>query len=319
MGFKKLQGSAKWMFVFLTLLLVFVGCAPKAQGEVAQKGRPFVLSTTAMIDDLVGKIGGDLIEHASLVREEMDPHSYELVKGDDEKIKRAALVIGNGLNLEHGASLRFQFEKHPNPLFIGEEIQKRAPEKILYARGELDPHLWMDISLWTVGVDPIVEALSAMDPEKEVVFRQRGEKLKKEMLQTHREVLELLSQIPEERRYLVTSHDAFRYFARAYLGDAERCVAPEGLSPQGQLSFSDILRVIDQLVFHQIRVVFPESNVSRAALAKIVSSCSKKGHKVRISNQSLYGDAMGAKGSGAESYLEMMRHNARVLHEEWDK
>ena len=140
------------------------------------------------------------------------------------------------------------------------------------------------------------------------------------MLQAHLEVEQELHQVPADKRYLVTSHDAFHYFTRAYLREEaaweERCVAPEGLAPEGQLSCRDIQRVVDHLCQHKIAVVFPESNVSRDALKKITSSC---GHKVRICSAPLYGDAMGMPGSGADSYLGMIRHNAKVLGEEWKK
>lgn len=309
--------------LFLTLLLCLVSCAkskdPNSQSAYyEQNGKLKVLSTTAMIDDLVGKIGGEHVDHITLVTAQLDPHSYELVKGDDEKIAFASLVIGNGLNLEHGASLRYQLEQHGNTVFLADKIQQRFPNKILTVNGELDPHIWMDISIWAEGIDPIVEALSQLDPDHQQDYRHNGEVLRLEMLSTHQSILDELREVDEKQRYLVTSHDAFHYFTRAYLSEGqdigERCMAPEGLAPDGQLSSQDILRVVNHLSRHQIGVVFPESNVNRDALHKIIASCK---HPVYISDQSLYGDAMGDAGSGADTYLGMIQHNAKVLKEEW--
>lgn len=316
----------KIFFAFCLLLLCvfcFIGCSKKEQSFhwYVENGGIKVLSTTAMIDDLVAKIGGDRVDHIPLMKGEIDPHSYELVKGDDEKIKRADLVIANGLNLEHGASLHYQLKHHPYVVFIGEEIQKRVPESILFVKGEIDPHIWMDISLWAEGVDSIVSALSKQDPEGAWQFCKNGENIKNLMLKTHREIQIFLQNIPEEKRYLVTSHDAFHYFTRAYLASncpwENRCMAPEGLAPEGQLSSLDIQRVVDHLCHYKITVVFPETNVSRDALKKIASCCSARGLQVHISKNSLYGDAMGSVGSEAENYLDMIWHNAKVLEQEW--
>jgi len=120
--------------------------------------------------------------------------------------------------------------------------------------------------------------------------------------------------VPSEKRYLVTSHDAFRYFTRAYLADPgelnwdERFAAPEGLAPDGQLSPIDIQNIIDFLRTHHISVLFPESNVSRDSVSKIVSAGNESGLHLRLCRQSLCGDSLCGL-----SYLEMMRQNAEVI------
>jgi len=322
------MGKVKYTLLFFlaSCFLLLNGCNAPSSSNFSwydQNGKVKVLTTTAMIGDLVCEIGGARVDHTTLIQGDVDPHSYELVKGDDEKIAFAHIAIGNGLNLEHGASLRYQMENHPHVVYLGEEIQKRVPEQILYTDGELDPHVWMDISLWAEGVDSIVDALVAQDPEHAAYYRERGDSLRSKMLATHCEIQQEFQLISEDKRYLVTSHDAFHYFARAYLAKGEkwqdRCVAPEGLAPEGQLSSSDIQRVIDHLYEYNIKVVFPESNIARGALKKIIASCQNKGLEVQICTLPLYGDAMGHPGSGADSYLGMIRHNAKVLKGEWEK
>lgn len=309
--------------VFSCVFLSFFSCSKKhvstpLASYYEANNKLKVLSTISMIDDLVGEIGGEHIDHAVLVTAQLDPHSYELVKGDDEKIAIASLVIGNGLNLEHSASLQYQMDHHPCSMFLGEEIQKRVPNRILEVDGEIDPHIWMDVSIWAEGIIPIVEALSKLDPEHREDYQRNGSFLYQKMLSTHNSILKELKEVHKDLRFLVTSHDAFHYFAKAYLMEDqetdERCVAPEGLSPNGQLSVQDIQRVIDHLNLHHIGVVFPESNVNLDALKKIVASCK---HKVKISTKPLYGDAMGEVGSEADSYLKMIQYNAKVLKKEW--
>jgi manganese/zinc/iron transport system substrate-binding protein len=266
-----------------------------------------------MIDDLVGKVGKDRIDHLVLIRGEIDPHSYNIVKGDDEKISHAELIFANGLNLEHGASLHYQLEHHSDVVFLGEEINKKAADRIIKIGNEIDPHVWMDISLWAEGVDAIVQALSEKDPDGRAFYEENGKALYKEMMDAHRKIKGQLEEIPSEKRHLVTSHDAFNYFTRAYLGSdwKDRCIAPEGLAPEGQISSIDIKRVVEYICRYHVEVVFPESNVSRDALKKITTAC---GRTIRISQKPLYGDAM-----GAETYLKMIEHDAMVLIDEWKK
>lgn len=287
-------------------------------GKESHVGKITVLSTIAMIDDLVGQIGRERIEHLSLIKGEIDPHSYELIKGDEEKFSSAAVVFYNGLNLEHGASLQYQLQKHPQSIALGNLIKDKHPEMILFKNGQMDPHIWMDILIWVEAIDPIVSSLSSIDPDGSDYFKSNGEQLRQKMLHSHQLISEKLSAIPDDKRFLVTSHDAFHYFSRRYLGpDISRCTAPEGLAPDGQLSSRDIQRIVDYLTDRNVGVVFSESNVSHDSLRKIISVCLHKGLKVRLSDQILYADALGAPGSGAASYLAMMEHNAEVLVHEW--
>ena len=320
------------LFILL-LCAVLIGCsssssrAPSAVEVWAHgSGKVKVLSTTSMVDDIVAQIGGDRIDHIALITGEIDPHSYELVKGDDEKLALAQVIFFSGLGLEHGASLRYQLKHHPHAVGVGDSVLENYPDLILYVDKQIDPHIWMDIALWSKIIDPIVETLSAIDEAGREEYRKNAEGVREKMMQAHFEVERSLKSIPQEKRYLVTSHDAFNYFTRAYLATPDettpaewqkRCDAPEGLAPEGQLSTADIQAVIDHLIKYHIQVVFPESNVSRDSLKKVVHACRQKDLVVTISNQSLYGDSMGPSGSDADTYLKMIRYDADVLLEAW--
>lgn len=302
--------------VILSLLipLLMGGCATSKERLPEGSAKLKILSTTAQIGDLVSSIGGDRVEARILIRGDLDPHSYEIVKGDSEKLSEADLIFYNGLGLEHGASLSVRLTQSPNATAIGEKISINHPDKILKKGSVDDPHIWMDISLWEKGVAPIVDALSEADPEGALMYRERGEALSKRMLKAHEEVFSQLQNISPEKRYLVTSHDAFQYFTRSYLaepGEAhwqDRFAAPEGLAPEGQLNPRDIQKIIDYLRERKISVLFPESNVSRDSIRKIASAGRELGLEIRICSEPLYGDSM----SGFD-YLEMMRRNAATI------
>lgn len=284
-----------------------------------------VLSTIAMIDDVVRQIGQEKILHMPLISGQIDPHSYEMVKGDDEKLSMATAIFYNGLGLEHGASVTNHLLNHKNAIALGDLVAQMVPEKMIYIDRTIDPHIWMDISLWSLIIDPIVEELSRLDPESAEFYQNNGKSLLEAMQRTDEKIYHAMHEVPSYQRYLVTSHDAFNYFTRAYLADPgekdwqNRVNAPEGLAPDGQLSSSNIQNIVNFLLENHIQTVFPESSVNRDALNKIIHDCQKKGLKVHMAHSPLYSDSMGEKNSEASNYLDMLWYNANTILLEWQK
>ncbi len=312
---------------FFILSLLLFGCTSGSdqRGSLYWKtpnGRVKVLCTIAMIHDLVQRVGGEYVDSFTLIKGELDPHSYQLVKGDDEKFAFADLIFFNGLGLEHGPSLQNVLLSSKKAIGLGNHLRKQFPERILYYRGQIDPHIWMDLSLWSDTLPYIVAALSEKDPEHASIFQANANQLKKEMDLEHRAIVKEMQEIPNEKRYLVTSHDAFQYFVRAYLATDEerdkgtwhpRCAAPEGLAPESQLSVTDIQDLIAHLSRYHIELLFPESNVSKDSIRKIVAAGREKGLQLKMASEVLYADAMGPPGSDGESYLKMIRHDADAI------
>lgn len=308
-----------WPIIFLPLLCFTTFSCNKnnpSNSWMEEPGKVRAIATIAQIGDLAAEIGGERANVSVLIHGSLDPHSYEMVKGDDEKLERADLIFYNGLGLEHGASLSEWLRTSGKALAVGDSILKRSPEKILRKGGVLDPHLWMDVSLWSEALDPIAKAFADADPEGADYYYERAGALKLRMEAAHLEIRTIMHHIPPERRYLVTSHDAFQYFTRSYLAESgeenwqERFEAPEGLAPDGQLSTADIRRIVEYLKSHGISILFPESNVSRDSIRKIASVGKKMGLSVRICKEPLYGDAMDGENL---HYLDMMRHNAETI------
>lgn len=288
------------------------------------EGKLKVLSTIAMIADLVKQIGGEDIDSMVLIKGGLDPHSYQLVKGDDEKLARSDVIFYNGLGLEHGSSLQHHLASSAKSIALGNKILEEAPEDILIFQGQADPHIWMDLTIWSKTVPHIVKALSDKDPSHAEKFEDNGKRLQSELLHVHNQIRKRMQAIPVENRYLVTSHDAFNYFTRAYLATEEevqngewqkRFAAPEGLAPESQLSSADIQHIINHLRHYRVHVLFPESNVSRDSIRKILQAGNEKGLRLIIANRSLYADAMGSPGSDGDTYLKMVEHNVHLLEE----
>lgn len=314
----------KYLVCFL-ICLGLLGCqnsTSRLEEWRAPSSKVKVLCTTPIIDDLVARIGNERIDHLPLMDHSMDPHSYELVKGDDEKFSVAQIIFCNGLGLEHSASLKTQLDQHPHAIALGEEIRKQDPSLILQERGQVDPHIWLDVSLWEKAVDPIVSHLTAADPAGKEYYETQGSKVKKELLDLDHWMQDKMKSVPAEKRFLVTSHDAFNYFTRRYLEQdgswQDRFCAPEGLAPDGQLGFQDLQRVIDHLQKNHIQTLFSESNVSRDSLNKIADICHEKGIVVKISSKSLFSDTLSDFDAKTFTYEEMMKHNVSVLYDAWE-
>lgn len=309
--------------LFFLISLLLVACSTQENSLKAwfkNNEKKKILCTTSMIGDLVEGIGGTRIDVLTLIDGELDPHSYELVKGDDEKLRFADLIFYNGLGLEHGASLSYYLYHNVKAVPVGNLLQKEYPEEILYtSEGTIDPHIWMDIHLWLKAAALIVEKLIHFDPEGKREYMANYEKLKKELEELDFEIREKFFSLESSKRYLVTSHDAFQYFARRYLAEEgeldwrKRLSSPEGLAPEGEISPNDIKNVLSFLEKNNIFVIFPESNVSQISLQKIASDAKKMGLSVNIARGILYGDTMPKVSENARRYVEMHRHNADVI------
>ncbi|MBS0622942.1 MAG: zinc ABC transporter substrate-binding protein [Verrucomicrobia bacterium] len=308
------------------LLLSFLGCqtTTTSTDDWLQSDKIRVLSTTTLVDDLVREVGGEHVARLTLIAPALDPHSYELVKGDDEKIFAAHLIFYSGLGLEHGPNLHRFLRESEIAWSVGDAIIKDRPEAIVRIDGQIDPHIWMDVSLWLQGLDVVAEALEGLDPEHGAEYWERAAMYKKRLLALDAKIASMLDQVPLEKRYLVTSHDACNYFCRRYLATSEerlegvwmeRCSSPEGLAPDAQMSLRDLQKVVHELLTHKIDVIFPESNLSQDSLRKLIDIGKSSGLSIRIALEPLYADAMGEAGSNGDTYEKMMEHNARVLKE----
>jgi manganese/zinc/iron transport system substrate-binding protein len=312
----------KKMITAFLLMGIFIFSSCSSQQPKPNREKIKVLCTTQMIADAVKEIALDKIEIDILIQGEVDPHSYQLVKGDADRIKEAAIVFSNGLNLEHGASLKQALASHSFCVSLGDQVYEKNPEKILKVDGELDPHIWMDITIWKEILEPIEKALSQIMPDQKDLFSSNLVLTQQKWLDLDLEIFQKMQSISPEKRYLVTSHDAFNYYSRRYLAtDQERkdntwtsrFKAPEGLSPDGQIGPYDIKKILDHLSSHKIAVVFPESNVSLDSLKKIISVAKAEGVKVVFAKEALFGDSMSGDQMSVSCYEDMMRHNSDVI------
>lgn len=295
-----------------------------------------VLCTTEMIEALVQDIGKDLIQTLPLVYGELDPHSYQIVKGDDEKIAKALVIFGNGLGLEHSPSLRAALERHPKVFLLGDILRMQQPEQIILHADVADPHIWLDVKLFSQLCPIIAEKLSQLDSGHASLYRERAQALQARLLELHDKLKALYEAVDESKRYLVTSHEAFYYLARAYLAPRNnnvleqwkgRFCAPEGLAPESQISLHRIEQIVDYVLKHQIQSAFMEVNVNTDAIFKIQEVLKAKGYTLSVPPHLLYSDSMPeakvdhehhCHEQALDRYIRMMEHNTQTIVGAWD-
>ena len=301
---------------------MFSGCAELQENNaqtrawMQEEQRLRVLCTTEYVADLASIVGGDEVFVLTLIAGQNDPHSYRLVKGDDTKFRRADVLLCSGLMLEQGTTLE-RYLKRYSACSVGDYIQHRTNGAIVMGT-VYDPHMWNDVSLWSYGVFLIADELSKIRPERSEYFQKNATVAFERYQALHKEFRDTMQRIDKKRRYLVTTHDAFSYFCRAYLASddeisndtwKERCMAPEGFAPESQISTKDLQRVIDYIIEHNVHSVFAEVGVNCDSIRKVVDICTGKGCNVALRQGLLYSDTLKAHST----YEEVMRHNIDVV------
>ena len=291
-------------------LLIFVVIAslwlpvPPACGEPAVR----VVATTTVVADLVRQVGGDRIVVESLMAEGVDPHSYRATPRDANRLVRAELVVANGLHLEGKlATLLSRLGSRRPVVFLGESLPE---EKLLpIGNGLFDPHIWFDAALWSQCPAAVATALGQLDPAGAEDYRQRAAAYAARLAHLDAQVRDRLAAIPAQRRVLITAHDAFRYFGRAY---GVEVIGVQGTSTESEAGLADMNRLVELVVSRQIPAVFVETSVSDRNLLALQEGAAARGQQVRLGGR-LYSDALGAPGSDGDTLERALLANVATI------
>lgn len=295
------MGCNRGLGVSLVLLIV-AGCAPIHE---SRGGKPVVVTTTGMLADLIQQVAGEDVTLVTLLGPGVDPHLYKPKESAIRKMFGADLVIYQGLHLE-GKMVRVLNKTHQ-----ARAAGRGIPEELLLDdEGEHDPHVWFDVALWTRVLDQVAADLSALRPDRAEDYAARARRYREELLALDAEVRRELATIPKQRRVMVTAHDAFRYFGRAY--DLE-VVGLQGVSTSNQAGLRKVQEVVDLVTSRGVKALFVESSVPPDGVEAVLARCRSRGHQVRIADEELFSDAMDLPGRPAGTYVGMIRHNVRVI------
>jgi manganese/zinc/iron transport system substrate-binding protein len=298
----------------LALTLVTVH-AVRSVGDTASAvtGKPRIVTTTNFLDDTVRQVGGEHIDTVRLMPPGVDPHLYQAKASDLREMRQADAVFAVGLYLEGSLQRTLEEIGRSRPvLFAGSAIPRDlllSPPAEAAPEEEYDPHVWFDPALWAYVVQAITDQLAELDPEHADDYRLRGAEYRARVLGLTGEIRALVEQIPEAKRQLVTSHDAFRYFGRAF---GMNVVAIQGISTQSEATTTDVSRVAARIAESGVPSVFVETSVPRQMLDSVLAAVRQQGKDVRIGGE-LYSDSAGDDGTPEGTYLGMIRANAAQL------
>jgi zinc/manganese transport system substrate-binding protein len=280
------------------IFVVLVTAAPlRAQDRLQE--RLNVVASFSILGDFVRNVGGERVSVTTLVGPDGDVHVYTPAPADAKKIAGAKLLVINGFGLEGWLPRLLQAAGSKAPIIIA--TRGIAPLKL---GSDADPHAWQSVANAKTYVANIRDALVAADPADAEVFRVNAENYLGQLDALDREVRQAIARIPLARRKVISTHDAFGYFAAGYGIDF---IAPLGVSTESEASARDIAGIITQIRNSGIPAVFLE-NISDPRLMRRISA--ETGARV---GGTLYSDSLTDEKGDAPTYIDMVRHNIKAL------
>jgi manganese/zinc/iron transport system substrate-binding protein len=291
----------------IALAVVWLGLGT----ELRAASKINVTATVGMVADMVKQVGGERVKVQGLMGPGVDPHLYKATAPDVAKLRRADVIFYNGLMLEGKMTEILLKLKRPKKhvYAVSDSVSKSKLLKPQEFEGHYDPHLWFDVALWSQCVDTVVKGLSAYSKSDASGFARRGAELKARLAKLHQWATNRVNELPKSKRILITSHDAYNYFGRAY---GFRVIGLQGVSTVTEAGLKDMASMVDYIKKHGVKAIFVESSVSPAAIRRISQDAG-----VVIGGE-LFSDAMGTPGQmehgyDVGTYQGMIRHNLNTI------
>lgn len=307
------------LFAAVLLPLGIAGCQDQADGSAPAAKHPQtryfdgpypiqVVVTTGMVADLVEHVGGEQVTVSPLMGEGVDPHLYKPSGGDVARLHRADIIFYSGLHLEgRMGDVLSQVARSKPAVAVTENLDRKRLLQV--GPEQFDPHVWFDVALWRECLELVERQMTDFDAAHAADYHRRAEAYREELAALDAWCREQIAAIPSERRVLVTAHDAFHYFGRAYEIEVQ---AIQGISTQAEAGVGDINDLVEIISRRRIKAVFVETSVSERNIQAVVEGCAAQGHQLEVGGQ-LFSDAMGAAGTPQGTYIGMVRHNVETI------
>ncbi len=308
----KTQSVAMQVMGLGAIALLLTSCASALQSESnpatpSSPKLPKVVATSTIIADLTETIAGDEVEVVGLLRPGDDPHIYEPVPENIKDLETADLILYNGFDLEPALiRLLTSAGQSAEQLAVGEVVQPLDLEKA--GQKQPDPHVWGDAENAIAMTQVIRDALTQLSPEDQALFAANAAQLTQKLETLDRWIISQIQTIPPSQRKLVTTHDAFQYYARAY--GLEMLGTLIGISTEEQPSVQTVQQLVQAIRTAQIRAIFAETTINPQLIRTVATEAG-----VKLAPEPLYSDSIGVPGSSGDSYLKMMEANTRSIVE----
>jgi manganese/zinc/iron transport system substrate-binding protein len=303
------------VLVLILLLMGVTACGndertPNTEIGNEDDGPLRVVATIGQIADIAQIVGGDYVRVVGLMGPGVDPHLYVASEGDVDLLQQADIIFYNGLFLE--AQMAEIFEQLSDRKMVTAVAENIDPADLLdWAQYEdqYDPHVWFDVTLWRKAVEAVRNTYIEMDPDHTEEYQANTDAYLIELEELDAYVREQAERVPEEKRVLITAHDAFHYFGRAY-GFEVRGL--QGISTATEAGTADVRDLANFIVERQIPAIFVETSVPARNIEALQAAVASQGYEVKIGGQ-LFSDAMGDAESGGNTYILMVRHNIDTI------
>ena len=292
-------------------LLVLIAILFSCKNEKKDNQKLNIVTTTSMITDLVQNIGGEFINLQGLMGSGVDPHLYKASEGDVAKLSNADIIFYNGLHLEGKLVEVFEKMQHQNKktIALSDALDKNTLIGSEYFASNYDPHIWFNVENWIKAGAYTTKVLKEAIPEHAddieanwKIYREALENLKIELSVT-------IEELPLENRILVTAHDAFNYFGKAF--DFE-VVGLQGLSTATEAGVQDVQKLATFIIEKKVKAIFVESSVPKRTIEALQAAVNSKGHQVSIGG-TLYSDALGNPDTIEGTYIGMFKYNVNTI------
>lgn len=272
-----------------------------AQGAMAKTLN--VVTSFSVLGDMTRQVGGDAVNVTTLVGPDGDPHTFEPSPKESALLSKADVVVVNGLGLEGWIDRLVKASGFKGQLVVASQgVSTQTLEED--GRTVTDPHAWNNVANGVIYVHNITEGLAKADPQQASSLKARGATYAAELNQLDAWVKQRVSTIPREKRKVLTSHDAFGYFARAYQVDF---LSPQGLSSESEASAADVGALIKQIKADGVHTWFMENQLDPRLVKQIAAATGAQ------AGGELYPEALSKPGGVADSYINMVRHNVDTI------
>ncbi len=305
MTFKKIT------FLLTTILIILIGIYFYIISDKQTIiNKPLIVCTTSIISDTVKNITLQTpVTIKTLMGPGVDPHTYKPIEQDVINIAHADIVFYNGLHLEARMTEIFENMQSLTTVAITKDIPKNqlifSPEFETYP----DPHVWFDPKIWIYTVQTITNSLIQKFPEYAQIYQKNSSEYIKKIEQVYQKSYHEMLTIPRIKRFLITGHDAFSYFGRAYNCSV---ISLQGISTASEAGTSDVQNLIQIIIKHQIATIFAEKGIPTRNMQALIEGAEAYGLKVTL-NQELCADSLGAVDSNATTYLDMLQSNVKNI------
>lgn len=295
------------VYILFTLLLLG---ACKIEDESANDGKIKVVCTTSMIGDCYRSVLGEVADVTVLMGAGVDPHLYDPRPSDLKALDEADIIIYNGFHLEGKFVDKFEkLAKTKKVIALSDFVEDQSFSSSQFANAK-DPHFWFDPVMWTKALTKTTDSLSSIYPQHQEEIQEKFKNYSAKIVQAQKEVEQLLLEIPENKRILITSHDAFNYFGRFFNFRVE---ALQGISTLSEAGIKEVTNLVNFIIEKDVHCIFVETSVSQKALKSVKENCAANGYAVSFGEE-LFSDAMGENGKPEGSYPGMLKANAERIH-----